>query len=209
MIRRLFGGITIIALCLGILVGCNQVKFDQTTHKDDLLTETYSLSEIEKLNAPEIRGHMRLREFKREFKVQCARKTHQGCYVVLLLEDGSNAFVFFDAEERLDRVMVTNGFKTKAEFETYVTEQMPQCELLKFDPNATFASNSVVTETTTTAHIVQEGIFLVEYLQIREGEFLEDPVVISTEFVQNKNIQTNDWGCNIVPYILEIDKISK
>ena len=78
-----------------MLIGCNNMKFNQTTNKNDLLTKKYSITQIEELQSTAKINNMTFSNFKRDFDVQCMRKTHQGYYVVLLLEDGGNAFAFF------------------------------------------------------------------------------------------------------------------
>ena len=95
MMSRILSGIIVIVMCMVTLIGCNNMKFNQTTNKNDLLTEKYPIMQIEELQGTVETGDMTFSNFKRDFNVQCMRKTHQGYYVVLLLEDGRNAFAFF------------------------------------------------------------------------------------------------------------------
>jgi len=207
MMTRILSGIAVIT-CMIMLVGCNGVKFDQVTNKNDLLTEAYSTNQIEELKAAAESKHVKYSKFKREFNVQCARKTHQGYYVVLLLEDEKNAFVFFNEENVLVRVMISNGFKSKTEFQNQVVEKMAQSEVLNFDSNAIPAPVSAVE---IIAHIVQEGIYIVKYSRLLNEAIIEDPIVTSIEFVENDAIPSSEdpFIRDEIPFILEFDKVEE
>lgn len=194
-------------MCMVTLIGCNKMKFDQTTNKNDLLTEKYSISKITELKNRAEGGNMKFSDFKKVFDVQCVRKTHQGYYVVLLLDDGGNAFAFFDEDNLLNRVIVSHRFKSKVEFQSQVIEQMPKSEVLYFDPNAVFIPVSAVE---MTAHIVQEGVFIVKYSNLSDYQILDDPVVTSIQFVDNASLSTNEDLIikNEIPFIFELDKTS-
>lgn len=206
--NRVLSGIIIIVMCMVTLSGCNNMKFNQITNKNDLLTEKYPSIQIEKLQSAAEVGDMTFSNFKRDFDVQCMRKTHQGYYVVLLLEDGGNAFAFFNDKNTLVRVMVLDSFKSKVEFQNQVVEQMPKSEVLNLDSNTIIAPVSAIE---ITAHIVQEGIFVVKYSRFRDGEIIEDPVVTSIQFIENESISTNEdpFIRDEIPFIFEFDKASE
>lgn len=189
------------------LIGCNNMKFNQTTNKNELFTKKYPIIQIEKLKNTSESGNMTFSKFQRYFDVQCMRKTHQGYYVVLLLEDGGNAFAFFNEKNSLNRVMVFDGFKSKIEFQNQVVEQMTQSEVINWDSNTLITPVSALE---ITAHIVQEGIFIVKYLRFRDGEIIEDPIVTSIQFYENENILTNEdpFIRDEIPFIFEFDKTS-
>ena len=191
-----------------ILMGCNPVEFNQTTDKSELLTEKYSIIQIEALKNAAETGPMTFSIFKRDFEAQCVRKTYQGYYVVLLLEDDSNAFVFFDSKDILTRVMVSNGFQSKLEFQNLVTEQMSKSEVLSVDTNTIVSPVSAVE---MTVHIVQEGVCIVKYLRFTDGEILENPTVASIEFVENESVAAceDPFIRKEIPFILAIDKVGK
>ena len=205
MMNRVLSGIIITAICMVTLVGCNNMKFDQITNKNDLLTEKYSIIQIEELQSAAEAGDMTFSNFKKEFNVQCMRKTHQGYYVVLLLEGGGNAFAFFNKKDTLNRVMVFDCFKSKIEFQNQVAEEMPKSEVLNLDSNTIIAPVSALE---ITAHIVQEGIFVLKYSRFRDGEIIEDPIVTSIQFIENESISTNDdpFIRDEIPFIFELDK---
>ena len=206
--NRVLSGIIIIVICMITLIGCNNMKFNQTTNKNDLLTEKYQIIQIEELQRIAEDGNMTFSNFKRDFDVQCMRKTHQGYYVVLLLEDGGNAFAFFNKKNTLIRVMVLDSFKSKIEFQNLVVEQMPKSEVLDLDSNTIIAPVSALE---ITAHIVQEGIFVVKYSRFRDGEMIEDPIVTSIQFIENESISMNEdpFIRDEIPFIFEFDKASE
>ena len=189
------------------LIGCNNMKFNQTTNKNDLLTEKYPIIQIEELKSKTEAGNITFSDFKRDFDVQCMRKTHQGYYVVLLLEDGGNAFAFFNEKNSLIRVMVFDNFKSKIEFQNHVVEQMPKSVVLNWDTNTLITPVSALE---ITAHIVQEGIFIVKYSRFRDREIIEDPIVTSIQFIDNESISTNEdlFIRDEIPFIFEFDKTS-
>ena len=208
MIKKMLNVVVVFTVLVLVLTGCNNMKFDQTTNKNNLLTEKYPISLIEELKNVADSGHMTFSKFKRDFNIQCVRKTHQGSYVVLLLEDDSNAFVFFNEEDTLIRIIISKGFKSKNEFQNQVIEQMPKSEVLSFDTNTIIAPVSAID---ITAHIVQEGICIVKYSRSAGGEILADPIVTSVKFFDNESIATceDPFIRNEIPFIFEVDKVSE
>ena len=208
MIKKMLNVVVVFTVLVLVLTGCNNMKFDQTTNKNNLLTEKYPISLIEELKNVADSGHMTFSKFKRDFNIQCVRKTHQGYYVVLLLEDDSNAFVFFNEEDTLIRIIISKGFKSKNEFQNQVIEQMPKSEVLSFDTNTIIAPVSAID---ITAHIVQEGVCIVKYSRSAGGEILADPIVTSVKFFDNESIATceDPFIRNEIPFIFEVDKVSE
>ena len=206
MRNRVLVAVMAVAICL-TLVGCHNMRFDQTTNKNNLLTEKYSIAQIEELKNTAEAGGMTFSDFKRCFHVQCIRKTHQGYYVVLLLENEGNAFVFFNEENSLVHVLSLTEFKRKTDFQNQVEKQMTESEVLHLDPNAIPLPVSALD---VTAHIVQEGIFIVKYSRISNGELLEDPIVSSIQFIENETVLTSEDPLirDEIPFIFELDKVS-
>lgn len=195
-------------MCMITLIGCSNMRFNQTADKSDLLTEKYPIERIEELKNSAQTGNITFSIFKRDFKAQCVRKTHQGYYVVLLLKEGGNAFAFFNEKNVLVRVMAFDSFKSEKEFRSQVVEQMPESDVLKFDSNAIMAPVSAIE---MTAHIVQEGIFIVKYSRIVDGKMLEDPIVTSIQFIDNESIPNNEDPLvkDEIPFIWGFDKTSE
>ena len=204
VMKRALVGI-VIAVCVIISTGCNTTKPNQEVDKKDWPTEKYPIVQIEELKSKAETGNISFSDFKRDFNVQCIRKTHQGYYVVLLVEEGGNAFVFFDKEDVLWLVLIYDGFKSKKEFQSQVVEQMPESEVLKFDSNAIMTPISAVE---LAIYIVQEGVFVIQYSRLTDGEMLEDPIVTSIRFLDNDSIQKSEdpFVRYVIPFIFEFDK---
>ena len=145
------------------------------------------------------------------FRLECVRKTYQGYYAVLQLTDGSNAFIFMDDRLTVSKVAVYDCFRTKEEFEKFLSEKWDATwgDVLLFDSNEYGMPVSVVT---SEAHIVQEGAIVVIYR--REGERGEDWPVDHIRFYSDSEItagEMGDWSYFIkycVPHILEIDRVN-
>ena len=78
MMSRVLSVIIVIVMCMVTLIGCNNMKFNQTTNKNTLLTEKYPIMQIEELQSTVETGDLTFSNFKRNFDVQCMRKIHQG-----------------------------------------------------------------------------------------------------------------------------------
>lgn len=208
MFNRVISGIVVTAMCLTMLMGCNKMDFDQTTDKNELLTEIYSTEQIEELKKISYSGETyTFANLKNDFEIQCVRKTHQGYYVVLLLDEGGNAFIFFDKENTLVSVILLNSVKSKTEFENQIKERMTQKEVLNFDSNIFLSPISAIE---ISIHFVKEGIFIVEYSRYEDGKVIEDPVFVSLTFIGNENIPTHEdfFIRDVIPFIYEFDKMS-
>ena len=189
-----------------LLIGCNNMKFNNITNKDDLITLKYSIEKIEALRNITNTKSITFSEFKSDFKAQCIRQTHQGYYVILSLEDGNEAFVFFGEDNMLDSIMIVNGFKTQEEFNMQLLERKYKSEVLNLDSNTILTNLSTVD---MTVHIVQEGIFIIKYSRFSDGQVTNEPIITSVEFIENDALITNDdlYIKNNIPFVLEIDKI--
>ena len=198
-------------ICIVIFKWSNTIKFDQETDMDRLITKKYSVSDVEKLRTAASCRNMYFSDFKKDFKVQCARKTHQGFYVVLLMEDGRHAFICFNKEELLYRVLLAGNFKSKEDFQNNVVPQMSMSKVLEYDSNAVAAHGS---SEIIMMHIVKGGYFIVRY-DTPSPYIAEDPsdpcepFVSTIEFYENDSLVTgeNEFAkVEEVPFIYELDK---
>ena len=80
--------------------------------------------------------------------------------------------------------------------------------VLNFDTNTILAPFSAVE---MTAHIVQEGVYIVKYSRFLDGEIIEDPIATSIEFIGNESLLTSEdpFISNEIPFVFELDKVSK
>lgn len=202
--EKIFIIIFMIICCLPLFVGCDSMKYNNTTDKDILITKEYTISEIENLKRRIEFEIINYDEFQKLFKVQCLRKTCQGYYVVLKQEDQKNVFVFFNSENKLNDILIIDIFKKENEIKEKLTIGLTKNEVLSLDPNTVFLSVSAIN---MSAHMVEEGIFIVKYSSLEKGNFLQDSIVSSVEFIKNEDILLEDSDVNyIVPLILPIDK---
>lgn len=211
---RLLGVITTIVICV-LLTGCNSIRYNNTASKDDLITVQYPAEKIDELKNSISYRDITFSEFRRTFRAQCIRQTHQGHYVVLQLDDSNNAFVFFNKENILTDIIVTDVFLTEKQFQAQVSRAHNFSDMIAFDPITQFTPYSSVT---ITGHIVQGGVFVVTYSRQRnfvDGELVSvDETIASVEYYENATIPTgSDAGSegiakSEIPYILEIDKVS-
>ncbi len=205
--RKKFNIIVLLILIV-LLTGCNDIKYNNSENKIDLITKKYSTEQIEKLELTTGSEKVTFSEFKKDFDAQCIRKTHQGYYVILLLEGGENSFAFFNDDNILTSVMTVDKFKTQNEFNIQALDGMTKSAVLNFDPNAILIPVSSVE---ITAHIVQEGLYIIKYTRFLDGQSIEDPVVNSVEFIANENISASSDALvkDEIPFIFEFDKVSE
>lgn len=205
MTNKIFKTIVIVIICLIMLTGCDNVKFNNLVNKNDLLTKTYSNSQMDNLKKLVEHNTITITDFKKLFDIQCARKTYQGFYVVLLLENGENAFIFFNNENQLNHIIIANDFKSKNQFESQSLQNKTKSEILYLDENAILLPISAVD---VSVHIVQEGICIVKYSRMVDGKLVDDPIFCSVEFIANDNIEKSDYMLirNNTPFIYDYDK---
>ncbi len=199
--------LVIAIICIFIYTGCDDVKYNNSDSKEDLVTEKYSCSQIEELKERVNRGDMTFKEFKRQYKVQCLRKSNIGYYAVLRQDNGKEVFVFiyeFNNELKARNLMVVDEFKSKEEFEKGISSLTTMSEMLAFDSNGIPMAGSAVSR---TLHYVKEGAFMIRYLRNIDGKHLSEPIVDSIEFIDNEKVM----ACEVphkydFPIIMDMDK---
>ena len=198
----------IISLCFLLSQNINKkddnMKNNYTGKKQDESTKKYSSSQIEEIKKSVEAGSMNYAEFEKEFDFECVRETHQGSYVILTSDD-KKVFVFINDKLELTKVLVIDEFKTKEEFQLQISDGIPKSEVLMFDTGTILIPVSSVE---MTAHLVREGVFIIKYSRIVEGEVIKDPIVSSMLFIENEDLVSNEDEIiqDIVPYIYAEDK---
>jgi len=195
--------IIITGICVIVFLGEGSVTYDNLTPKNDLLTEKYSVEKIQEFKDRMYIERVTFFDFKKAFHIQCVRKTHQGYYSILLTEDGQTAFAFFDETKKLVDVVIVREFKTKDEFQLGVSLQMSQSQLLQFDSATVFLHISAVG---FTAHIVQEGVYIVRCSRFIDKNLVLETHVESVRFIENSSLSTNESS---IPFIYEFDKLNE
>ncbi len=166
----------------------------------ECITHSYTNEQINTLQAAISTGKYTFSEFQQDFVVEAMIDTcqdHYGYCVLLLGENQESVFVFVSYEMVLTDTMVVDRFLTKEEFEAAIGSQTTKSQVLSSDPNAMDLSSA---DETITAHIVQEGVFVVTYAS-NEGE----PQVDSVLFVENRETYNHENPVvrNMIPRISE------
>ena len=183
--------------------------YDNLVKKEDAITRQYPREMVDELThkIEEEEKKVGYGKLRRMFRLECVRKTEQGYYAVLQLTDGSNAFIFMDDRLTVSKVAVYDCFRTKEEFEKFLSEKQDatRADVLSFDPNEYPMPFSVVSE---EAHIVQEGVILVRYR--REDGHPVDQIFFysNSEIAVGKPREITYFIKYGVPYVLEIDRVN-
>lgn len=203
-------GIAVVMMCIALLVGgsrslppaLERVVFDGKYPVTRLEVWEHAAVESQRINSPRITT---LAEFTKTYEPLHVRQTHQGHYAVLPLTDGRNAFVFFNQKGIMTRVMARTGFQTKDEFRQQIREHMPYSELLSVDPDTIPIPISAVA---MTAHIVQEGVWLIRHYHMKDGRYYEESRIEKMEFFSNEELSGDEELLKglAIPYILPCDK---
>lgn len=199
--------IVITALLIIAFAGDREVNYDNNKSIDVLITEKYSISEIENMLNDIECGNLDYSGFKSRYNIECLRKTYQGYYAVFMQNDGKRVFVFMDKNMNLYKTLIIENVKEKADYNFLEYGKTTESEILEYDSNSVLLPVSSVT---STAHIIQEGLLVITYDRIdaNTGMLLSDPIVKSTLFFSNDELPLKDDEMinSNVPYILEIDK---
>lgn len=113
-------------------------EYDNLVKKEDAITRQYPREMVDELThkIEEEEKKVGYGKLRRMFRLECVRKTEQGYYAVLQLTDGSNAFIFMDDRLTVSKVAVYDCFRTKEEFEKFLSEKQDatRADVLSFDP---------------------------------------------------------------------------
>ncbi|MBQ8637189.1 MAG: hypothetical protein IJ423_04285 [Clostridia bacterium] len=209
--------------CVFFALFHNNLHYDNATDKHNLVNTTYSISEIESLkkefeNRQSANKAYKFSELKRNFEVECVRKSFGGYYVILFLDNGSEAFIFFNEDLEMFNVMIFDRFLSVKDFESLYR----LTDILELDPNAERLDTSVG----TYVHVVQEGVLRIQYGMERDGTdevYFDSPEVLwqyldehiddiynvanETTFWKNSELNGDEYFIGKgSAYILEIDK---
>lgn len=94
MMNRVLSGI-IIVMCMATLIGCNDMKFNNSANKNDLLTEKYSIVQIQELKNTAESEHITFSKFKRDFDVQVCAQNSSRVLCCAIVGRWQKCFCFF------------------------------------------------------------------------------------------------------------------
>ena len=174
----------------------------------ELITTAYSAEKIQELKNDIKNNTFDYNELKSKYSVQCLRKTPQGYYTVLMQDDGCKVFVFMDESKKLcksNNPITVNSFKSKRDFEFIKVKETTLSEITSFDKDTIFLP---ISSFVYTAHIVNEGVLIIEYARFDEKHEIvyEDSIVKNVTFYENNHYSEDNLAIVLVPYILGIDK---
>ncbi len=193
----------IVASVTLILLLNQDVKYNNVDSIAELITVRYSESDIKELQKKIDSYGLSYSSVKSKYKIQCLRKTHQGYYAVLLIEDGKRFFIFMDDEYKIFETLIASSFKHKEEYEFIDAWNTTKSEVLDFDENTVFLPVSGIP---FTAHITYEGIYLISYrIYTFSNEISDDPLVRTINFFTYEDFYSDELSEYLVPYILEMD----
>lgn len=136
-----------------------------------------------------------------------ARKIGNIRYLILMSVTNEKLFIFYDNNYKITGTYYQkNEFLTKDDFENIQIGITKLSEICEMDKNSFFYPFDADIK---TGHIVKEGMIIISYSRIKDGEILEDPVVESIENYNNDEIlemQENNFFIKYIPYIMPIDK---
>ena len=198
-----------ISLCINCLMSAcsREPEYDNLAMRDAVITQQYSAESVDRFAKKSQERNLDYSDLKAHFKIECLRKTHQGYYAVLLLDDNSTAFIFMDQQLQVTKVLQVDKFLSKNDFELLCNGDNPLFldDVLSMDPNAILSPVSIVIE---TAHIVQEGVVVVTYSNFEDGKLLDYTIAKSIKFFDNDALLNpeNHYLLMRMPYILPIDR---
>ena len=159
--------------------------------------QKYTTSRINQLEQDILTCDITLKQFLIKYKPQCIRKTFQGFYSVLMLNDDSLCFVFWDSKDNIYSVYRTKGFVSSNEFEQYIKigeTNVDSLTSLGYDYFYFPISKMML-----TGHICTDGVIVVQYD--------ENSTVKSINFFSNEELTTLDeFPKELIPSILPQDK---
>lgn len=188
-----------------MLSGCSygdepELEYDNNISADLAISKTYTEAEISNLQS------LSFNDIKSKFNLECIRKTFQGYYIVLKMENGGRTFLFLNMDLNLKKVISVDEFYKSSDFSFVNIMKTTFDDIINFDLNATYYPVSVVD---VTGHILSDGFMLIQYERVVNGVLVESPVVKSIEFTSNADMEgkTDAFWIQNAPFILLIDKI--
>ena len=231
--------LTVLSLAV-IYVSANigEMMYDNTSPADELISFSYSQKDFEewRLRASNFGKVATFWDFLSRFRVECLRKTFEGYYAVLELDNGTRAFIFFNSNLEVASAngvsycdLVCDQFFSKAELETAMSE-LTENNVLSLNKLRNRIGDPLgmpFSSAKECAYIVQEGIMIIYCEDVNptkiNGVYEWDTVVTATEFLSNEEWRScvETWNASskegslkwpplpyYFPYILEIDKAS-
>lgn len=200
--------IIIMCYCLKKIGGEGKMKYNNEDTYQKLITYKYDENEFYSIQENLSRGNgVDLFEVIPRENIECARKTEEIQYLILMSETNEKLFVFFDNQYKVTGTYyIKDEFLKEDDFADVQTGITPISEICKLDENRVIFPFNTDLE---TSHIIKEGMIIITYSRIKDGEILEDPVAETITIYNNDEILEiweDDFFIQYTPFILPIDK---
>jgi len=213
-----------ILLALLLSSGNGIFRYDNWVRKEDLITVSYSLEEIEWIREQvTLNGGLSGGELAKRFEIECVRKTEfyqRPYYVIFAIDNGQYAYVIMNSAMKAKECLIWESeFRTKEEFELFFSQNQNYKDLREFNPNYfRWGFGDAV-----DSFYVQEGMYTIIYALSLPTEYTidengnEKPIQnwqpYDVVYLENGVYPKDSWSqtfltLNLRLYILPIDKQS-
>lgn len=193
------------------MCSCNiketEMNCNNNSDYSNLISTIYSYDEFVEFGKSITYDNVSFDNFNALYKTECIRKTFQGYYVVLKLDDNRIGFTFFDDSKQLKNTLIVSNFRNSCEFDFITNKATTKNEINDFDQNYFSMPISAVD---IDCHITTDGMIVIKYSRkmnlYEESKY--NASVESIEFYSNDELtkESDNFFINNTPYILPIDK---
>ena len=192
---------TLFLIVLLLMIVKYQIKYNNSENKNNLITITYSSSEIDRLinQFGVVQYQKDFSIFSLKLKKECIRKTKNGGYLILKEDDGKEVYVFFNTKHVINGIIRLSEFQTKDHYTFLKEKETTLDQILALEEKIIYY----------TANRVGIVIFLKnEIISVVSEEIPTDAFGKTTEWISNLRIDSIDY----MPYehtyweILSIDR---
>lgn len=224
IIAVLLAAIILIGTTYFVYMNLGEILYDNSTPARELITETNSSAKFETwlIRCQNGGNHATLWEMLLTFKVECIRKTPQGYYVVMYLDNGSTSYTFFGSnlEVSLEKEndLIAGDFLSLSEMEAALAALEVDGVLTQ---DAVWESELVnrfigTWLKRTLVAPVQEGAVILKFQGYgsNEGELKSMEFLPETQWYDTCDAEIPGNGemppmAVLFPYILEIDRMAR
>lgn len=215
--KKIMINFLILVLLLSIFNGCAEKrvtgddiikKYNNEVGCNDLVKTVYTqekFSELENRLQSYKEKSLNLSELLDDYNFECIRKISENdYYTVILREDNSKLFVFFNSDCEITNYIMFNNFKKTEDFNFIKKNVTHESEVIDFDKQYITYPVSAVN---VTGHITKNGVIIIKYSRMADEVLQYDNIVDEVEFFEDDSIKDSDnFFIKNTPYILPIDK---
>lgn len=199
IIISFFVVLTIVVLII-FFNSVNRPIYNNEKSIKELVTVEYTDLELKRLTDRIDSGEpITLGDVKKDFSIECMRKTDQGSYLVLLRNDKVNYFIFLNDELQVDRYLIAEEFKRYSDFDFVEKNVTTKSMILNFDSTAIIGSG--FSSDFSTKHILKDGLLIIQYNE-------KDEKVKSIIFYDEEEYKKDSkiYTSLFIPYVIPLDR---